>query len=598
MHSLFVTGRLISRALFNGIHNFSTATDPKLQQKTEPHLVSAVCGFSKERRIQRLVKGQFGDDAWFSAKYKSTDVLDQLEKGRKIPSHQFENCNRSLEKVNFFIELCVQIVYSHFQTLHFLWKKLRIFYLLSTIQCVKVPFEHYRPEKLLFLSQIFNVGLLYTLNELFALTCQKTAQSFLGSACRIHQCKPRYILREIPNNYQREISTLLCHECFVFRIDFACSSMFHRDYSIAYDNDVLSEKGTRSCYQLYIPKHVIQRGNSSFHCIFMFSKSAFMYAKFLQSLFVNISFYRPQTHSVNVQSNVFALSHANYVLLYPLVHFLLVIVEWRVNSGQYLPFEWCLSPHRTEFEYPPELVCTFQFDLRESLPHWTFLLELLQSHLALSWFDFIFESNNSFLIKPLISCKPCFSSVDCSLNSLSYLSQISCLLLCKILIALFSSAAFFSYSASITLEGLDCPTKSRGRHFKSKSSIYLLNTNRNFIFTESLSNICGVADGVGGWRSYGIDPGEFSFHLMKTCERLVKLGRFAPTNPSELLASSYYELLHNKKAILGCITRLIELNQAPKFTQVYPLSSHAWFHGNNSVKAKANYLTKQYSQNS
>ncbi|XP_066246414.1 protein phosphatase PTC7 homolog [Euwallacea similis] len=75
MHSLFVTGRLISRALFSGIHNFSTATDPKLQQKTEPHLVSAVCGFSKERRIKRLVHGQFGDDAWFKARYKSAEVL-------------------------------------------------------------------------------------------------------------------------------------------------------------------------------------------------------------------------------------------------------------------------------------------------------------------------------------------------------------------------------------------------------------------------------------------------------------------------------------------------------------------------------------------
>lgn len=63
--------------------------------------------------------------------------------------------------------------------------------------------------------------------------------------------------------------------------------------------------------------------------------------------------------------------------------------------------------------------------------------------------------------------------------------------------------------------------------------------------------ILGVADGVGGWRAYGIDPGEFSLHLMKSCERLVNLGRFSPKNPSELLASSYYELLHNKKAILG-----------------------------------------------
>lgn len=75
MHSLFVTGRLISRALFNGLQNFSTATDPKLQQKTEPHLVSAVCGFSKDKRIRKLVHGQFGDDAYFTAKYKSSDVL-------------------------------------------------------------------------------------------------------------------------------------------------------------------------------------------------------------------------------------------------------------------------------------------------------------------------------------------------------------------------------------------------------------------------------------------------------------------------------------------------------------------------------------------
>ncbi|KAJ8957336.1 hypothetical protein NQ318_004815 [Aromia moschata] len=69
----------------------------------------------------------------------------------------------------------------------------------------------------------------------------------------------------------------------------------------------------------------------------------------------------------------------------------------------------------------------------------------------------------------------------------------------------------------------------------------------------------GVADGVGGWRAYGIDPGEFSFHLMRTCERLVKLGRFTPTNPSDLLAKSYYELLHHKKAVLGSSTACVVL---------------------------------------
>ncbi|XP_074039517.1 protein phosphatase PTC7 homolog isoform X2 [Leptinotarsa decemlineata] len=75
MHSLLITGRLLSRALWNGITNVSTATDPSRQRKTEPQLVSAVCGFSKRRKIQRLIKGQFGDDAWFTAKYKTADVL-------------------------------------------------------------------------------------------------------------------------------------------------------------------------------------------------------------------------------------------------------------------------------------------------------------------------------------------------------------------------------------------------------------------------------------------------------------------------------------------------------------------------------------------
>lgn len=75
MHSLLITGRLLSRAIWNGFANISTATDPNYQRKTEPCLVSAVCGFSKEKKIQRLIKGQFGDDAWFTAKYKSADVL-------------------------------------------------------------------------------------------------------------------------------------------------------------------------------------------------------------------------------------------------------------------------------------------------------------------------------------------------------------------------------------------------------------------------------------------------------------------------------------------------------------------------------------------
>ena len=61
----------------------------------------------------------------------------------------------------------------------------------------------------------------------------------------------------------------------------------------------------------------------------------------------------------------------------------------------------------------------------------------------------------------------------------------------------------------------------------------------------------GVADGVGGWRDYGVDPSQFSGTLMKTCERLVKEGRFVPGNPVGVLTSSYYELLQNKVPLLG-----------------------------------------------
>lgn len=77
MHSLWLTGRLLSRAIWNGISNLSSAADPNVQRKTDPHIISAVCGFPKERVFKRLIKGQFGDDAWFSAKSKSADVLGQ-----------------------------------------------------------------------------------------------------------------------------------------------------------------------------------------------------------------------------------------------------------------------------------------------------------------------------------------------------------------------------------------------------------------------------------------------------------------------------------------------------------------------------------------
>uniref|UniRef100_A0A2H8TK18 Protein phosphatase n=1 Tax=Melanaphis sacchari TaxID=742174 RepID=A0A2H8TK18_9HEMI len=71
------------------------------------------------------------------------------------------------------------------------------------------------------------------------------------------------------------------------------------------------------------------------------------------------------------------------------------------------------------------------------------------------------------------------------------------------------------------------------------------------------TDVLGVADGVGGWRHYGIDPGEFSSFLMTTCERLVSLGKVKPNKPNKLLAQSYYELLENKQPILGSSTACV-----------------------------------------
>ena len=52
------------------------------------------------------------------------------------------------------------------------------------------------------------------------------------------------------------------------------------------------------------------------------------------------------------------------------------------------------------------------------------------------------------------------------------------------------------------------------------------------------ADVIGVADGVGGWRAYGVDPGLFSVNLMKACERLVVAGYFSSNKPANLLAQA------------------------------------------------------------
>ncbi|XP_063592221.1 protein phosphatase PTC7 homolog [Penaeus indicus] len=71
----------------------------------------------------------------------------------------------------------------------------------------------------------------------------------------------------------------------------------------------------------------------------------------------------------------------------------------------------------------------------------------------------------------------------------------------------------------------------------------------------------GVADGVGGWRAWGIDPGEFSNSLMRVSERLVRTGSYTASDPAAIIARAYYELLENKTHILGSSTACVVVLQ-------------------------------------
>lgn len=76
MQQIVTTGRLISRALWNGFTNLAPSNSEHVNKKREPSFLYAVCGFPKETsRKHPPIKGKFGDDAWFSAKGKAIDVL-------------------------------------------------------------------------------------------------------------------------------------------------------------------------------------------------------------------------------------------------------------------------------------------------------------------------------------------------------------------------------------------------------------------------------------------------------------------------------------------------------------------------------------------
>ncbi|XP_017066806.1 protein phosphatase PTC7 homolog [Drosophila eugracilis] len=78
-----------------------------------------------------------------------------------------------------------------------------------------------------------------------------------------------------------------------------------------------------------------------------------------------------------------------------------------------------------------------------------------------------------------------------------------------------------------------------------------------FMSSNSEAYTMGVADGVGGWRNYGVDPGKFSMFLMRSCERLSCLKDFEPERPHLLLERAYCDLLKQESPIVGSCTACV-----------------------------------------
>lgn len=81
----------------------------------------------------------------------------------------------------------------------------------------------------------------------------------------------------------------------------------------------------------------------------------------------------------------------------------------------------------------------------------------------------------------------------------------------------------------------------------------------NNAFRNNSADVIGVADGVGGWRAYGVDPGLFSLNLMKSCERLVKAGYFVSDQPAQLLKSGFLEMQESKRPVIGSSTACVAI---------------------------------------
>lgn len=108
------------------------------------------------------------------------------------------------------------------------------------------------------------------------------------------------------------------------------------------------------------------------------------------------------------------------------------------------------------------------------------------------------------------------------------------------------------FKTNITTTRIDSNSKKRG----------VIGDDAWFIAKQNRLDVLGVADGVGGWHEFGIDPSNFSSNLMKTCKRLVEQNletQIDNKTPKNLLEQSYKTLIESKnnRLLIGSSTACI-----------------------------------------
>lgn len=95
------------------------------------------------------------------------------------------------------------------------------------------------------------------------------------------------------------------------------------------------------------------------------------------------------------------------------------------------------------------------------------------------------------------------------------------------------------------------------KNFKGSGKRFAFGEDAFFVAEDKTSSVLGVADGVGGWRNYGIDPSIFSSALMANCKRLIEQGLLDNPTPVNIIKRGYQELFEHKEPLFGSSTACI-----------------------------------------